>query len=143
MPKKVGTENWRKKRKQEHLEMKEFRYYIFCEGEQTEPNYFDGFKKLIENNPVYRDMVLIEIEPCGADTMRVPCRYPESDSNFHFTTKAVLGLSVVKCFLGERCPGGDFHQSQARNGEKVQSKTRLLSSDRIFSPQQPKIRRLW
>lgn len=71
MPKKVGTENWRKKRKQEHLEMKEFRYYIFCEGEQTEPNYFDGFKKLIENNPVYRDMVLIEIEPCGAETMRV------------------------------------------------------------------------
>lgn len=51
--------------------MKEFRYYIFCEGEQTEPNYFDGFKKLIENNPVYRDMVLIEIEPCGAETMRV------------------------------------------------------------------------
>ena len=51
--------------------MKEFRYYIFCEGEQTEPNYFDGFKKLIEKNPVYRDMVLIEIEPCGAETMRV------------------------------------------------------------------------
>lgn len=51
--------------------MKEFRYYIFCEGEQTEPNYFKGFKKLIENNPIYRDMVLIEIEPCGAETMRV------------------------------------------------------------------------
>lgn len=48
MPKKVGTENWRKKRRQEYLEMKEFRYYFFCEGEQTEPLYFNGFKKLIE-----------------------------------------------------------------------------------------------
>lgn len=71
MPKKVGTENWRKKRRQEYLEMKEFRYYIFCEGEQTEPLYFNGFKKLIEDNPIYRDMVLIQIEPCGAETMRV------------------------------------------------------------------------
>lgn len=71
MPKKVGTENWRKKRRQEYLEMKEFRYYIFCEGEQTEPLYFNGFKKLIEDNPIYKDMVLIQIEPCGAETMRV------------------------------------------------------------------------
>ena len=71
MPKKLGTENWRKKRRQEYLEMKEFRYYIFCEGEQTEPLYFNGFKKLIEDNPIYRDMVLIQIEPCGAETMRV------------------------------------------------------------------------
>ena len=71
MPKKVGTENWRKKRRQEYLEMKEFRYYIFCEGEQTEPQYFRGFKRLIEDNPIYRDMVLIQIEPCGAETMRV------------------------------------------------------------------------
>ena len=71
MPKKVGTENWRKKRRQEYLEMKEFRYYVFCEGEQTEPLYFGGFKKLIEDNPIYRDMVLIQIEPCGAETMRV------------------------------------------------------------------------
>ncbi len=51
--------------------MKEYRYYIFCEGEQTEPRYFDGFKKLIDDNPIYRDMVLIQIEPCGAETIRV------------------------------------------------------------------------
>lgn len=69
MPRKIGTENWRKKRRQEHLEMKEYRYYIFCEGEQTEPRYFSGFKKLIEDNPIYRDMVLIQIEPCGAETI--------------------------------------------------------------------------
>lgn len=71
MPKNASTKNWRTKRRQGHLEMKEYRYYIFCEGEQTEPQYFNGFKNLIEDNPVYRDMVLIQIEPCGADTMRV------------------------------------------------------------------------
>ena len=55
----------------EYLEKREFRYYIFCEGQQTEPFYFEGFKRYIEENPIYRDMVLIEIEPCQAETMRV------------------------------------------------------------------------
>ena len=71
MPKKAGMEAWKKKRRQEHLEKKKYRYYIFCEGEQTEPQYFVGFKRLIEENPIYKDMVLIEIEPCAAETMRV------------------------------------------------------------------------
>ena len=71
MPKKAGMEQWKKKRRQQYLELKEYRYYIFCEGEQTEPQYFAGFKRLIEDNPIYKDMVLIEIEPCAAETMRV------------------------------------------------------------------------
>lgn len=71
MPKKAGMETWKKKRRQEYLEQKEYRYYIFCEGEQTEPQYFNGFKQLIEDNPIYKDMVLIEIEPCATETMRV------------------------------------------------------------------------
>ena len=52
MPKKAGMEAWKKKRRQEYLEQKEFRYYIFCEGQQTEPQYFNGFKKYIESNPM-------------------------------------------------------------------------------------------
>ena len=64
-------DNWKKKRRQEYLEKKEFRYYIFCEGQATEPKYFQGFKRYIEDNPIYRDMVLIEIEGCQAETMRV------------------------------------------------------------------------
>ena len=73
----AGKNNWKKKRLQAHLEMKKYRYYIFCEGEQTEPQYFVGFKRLIEDNPIYKDMVLIEIEPCGAETMRVIGRAEE------------------------------------------------------------------
>lgn len=71
MPEKVRTARWRKQRRKEYLEKKEHRYYIFCEGEQTEPLYFEGFRRLIEENPIYRGMVLIEIEPCAAETMRV------------------------------------------------------------------------
>lgn len=71
MPKKIGTQNWRKKRKQDNLDKKDYRYYIFCEGEQTEPNYFSGFKRYIEENPIYRDSVLIQIEPCASETMRI------------------------------------------------------------------------
>ena len=71
MPKKAGMEAWKKRRRTEYLEQKEFRYYIFCEGQQTEPQYFNGFKRYIEANPIYKDMVQIGIEPCGAETMRV------------------------------------------------------------------------
>lgn len=104
MPRKVGTEKWRKKRKQEHLEMKEFRYYIFCEGEQTEPNYFVGFKKLIENNPIYRDMVLIEIEPCGAETMRV-IKMAE-----RYVKKNRIQKGQIWCVYDKDCfPAADFN----------------------------------
>ncbi len=71
MAPKNEKENWKKRRRKEYLEQKQYRYYIFCEGQQTEPRYFNGFKKYIEKNPIYKDMVLIEIEPCGAETMRV------------------------------------------------------------------------
>ena len=71
MAKRGRQNDWKKKRRQEHLELKEYQYYIFCEGQQTEPQYFNGFKRYIEENPVYKDMVLIEIEPCQAETMRV------------------------------------------------------------------------
>ena len=39
-------DNWKKKRRQEYLEKKEFRYYIFCEGQATEPKYFHLNEKL-------------------------------------------------------------------------------------------------
>ncbi len=32
MTKKAGMETWKRKRKLEYLEQKEYRYYIFCEG---------------------------------------------------------------------------------------------------------------
>ena len=43
MPKKAGMEAWKKKRRKEYLEKREFRYYIFCEG-QTEPSTLKDLK---------------------------------------------------------------------------------------------------
>ena len=51
MPKKAGMEAWKKKRRKEYLEKREFRYYIFCEGQQTEPFYFEGFKDILKKIP--------------------------------------------------------------------------------------------
>lgn len=63
--------DWKKQRKADQLDQIESKYYIFCEGIQTEPNYFNGFKKCIERNSRYKNLVLIEIEGVGADTERV------------------------------------------------------------------------
>lgn len=85
MTKKAGMEAWKRKRKLEHLEQKKYRYYIFCEGEKTEPNYFKGFRTHIESNPIYKDLVLIDIQPCGAETMSVMSRAEEYVANNKLT----------------------------------------------------------
>ncbi len=74
--------------------MKEYRFYIFCEGEQTEPRYFGGFKKLIEDNPIYRDMALIQNEPCGVETMRMIGQAEQyvKDNQIHHGSKVVLPI---------------------------------------------------
>ena len=43
----------------------------FLRGSADGTIIFEGFKRYIEESPIYRDMVLIEIEPCQAETMRV------------------------------------------------------------------------
>lgn len=71
MARKRSSDDWRRKRRQDYLETREHQYYIFTEGIQTEPLYFQGFTDLIEENPIYKDMVLVQLEPCGAETERV------------------------------------------------------------------------
>lgn len=65
MPNHNAKNEWRKKRKEEYRDLRDNQYYIFCEGEKTEPNYFKSFKKSIEHNAIYKDMVLIEIDGLG------------------------------------------------------------------------------
>lgn len=102
-------EEWKKKRRQEHLEMKKYRYYIFCEGEQTEPLYFQGFKKLIERSPIYKNMVLIEIEPCGAETMRVISAAEKYAAGNHITKGQIWCVYDKDSF-----PAGNFNGVQER-----------------------------
>lgn len=104
MAKRSEKNNWKKKRRQEYLEKKEFRYYIFCEGQATEPFYFQGFKQYIEDNPIYRDMVLIEIEPCQAETMRVIGKAEE------YVRKNKLERGQIWCVYDkDSFPASDFN----------------------------------
>ena len=105
MPKKAGMEAWKKKRRMEYLEKREYRYYIFCEGEQTEPLYFESFKQLIEENPIYREMVLIHIEPCGAETMRVIGMAEEYVHKNHITKGQIWCVYDKDSFPPERFNG--------------------------------------
>lgn len=64
-------QNKKKPRKIHHIEDASERIYIFCEGVQTEPSYFEGFKKAIQSNAVYKNLVHVHIEGVGAETLRV------------------------------------------------------------------------
>lgn len=44
-------DNWKKKRRQEYLEKKEFRYYIFCEGQATNLNIFKDLNDILKIIP--------------------------------------------------------------------------------------------
>lgn len=107
-------ESWKRKRRQEYLERKEFRYYIFCEGEQTEPQYFSSFKKYIESNPIYKNLVLIEIEPCGAETMRVISQAEE------FVRKNKVKKGQIWCLYDkDSFPAERFTPAMIAPGTKV------------------------
>lgn len=60
---------WRKARRKGFLEDKDSIFYIFCEGEKTEPNYFNAFKEIIEENPLYRNSVVVKIKGVGKNTV--------------------------------------------------------------------------
>lgn len=66
-----SPQNKKKTRQVEHLETASQRFYIFCEGKQTEPQYFSGFETAIKSNPVYKNLVHVHVEGVGAGTLRV------------------------------------------------------------------------
>ena len=68
---KPDNNSWRKPRRIRIYEEIEQKYYIFCEGKQTEPLYFKGIKEAIESNPIYKNIILIEIQGLGKETKRV------------------------------------------------------------------------
>jgi hypothetical protein len=66
-----NSRDWRKQRKTALYNEVEQRYFIFCEGEKTEPNYFEAFKLLIEKNPIYKNTVQIKITGTGMNTLSI------------------------------------------------------------------------
>ena len=105
--------DWMKKRRQNYLEQRQYRYYLFCEGEKTESNYFWGFQKRIEENPVYRDMVLIEIRPCGAETLRVV------DEAENYVKKNAVSRGQVWCIYDKDDFPADHFNAAANKVENL------------------------
>lgn len=68
---KKGEKNRKRPRRVGIYEEIEHRYYIFCEGTETEPKYFAGFKKSIESNPIYKNAVYLYYEGTGRETVNV------------------------------------------------------------------------
>ena len=98
--------DWKKKRKQNTLELRDHNFLIFCEGEKTEPNYFEGFKTNIEKNPVYRKMVMVEILGLGKETLRVVEEAKE------FVQKNKIRNSDIYCvFDKDSFPASDFNEA--------------------------------
>jgi len=71
MTKHMDKTHRKKSRTIETLNAIEHRYHIFCEGTKTEPLYFKGFKDSIENNPVYKNVIQIEIIGTGQSTKNI------------------------------------------------------------------------
>lgn len=63
--------NRKRVRRIEYLDSIQYKYYIFCEGVQTEPLYFKGFAEAISNNPVFKNLIHVEAIGVGAETLRV------------------------------------------------------------------------
>lgn len=65
----MGTDNFYHKRKRANRNRKVApdRFLIVCEGEKTEPNYFEKFKSKI--NAVRKNSVAIEIKGVGKNTL--------------------------------------------------------------------------
>ena len=61
----------RKKKRQIEIKEPVTYFYIFCEGERTEPNYFEKMKSIINKDAMYKDSVNIEIVGTGMNTLSV------------------------------------------------------------------------
>ena len=98
--------DWKKKRKQNTLELRDHNFLIFCEGEKTEPNYFAGFKTSIEKNPIYKKMVMIKILGLGKETLRVVEEAKE------FVQKNKIRNSDIYCvFDKDSFPASNFNEA--------------------------------
>ena len=65
------AQNRKRKRRTNHITPVKKNYYIFCEGEKTEPNYFEGMKRQIISNPIYKNMIHICVEGTARNTLGV------------------------------------------------------------------------
>lgn len=67
----MASHNWKKTRIIDSIPIFDKKYYIFCEGTKTEPNYFAGIKKKIEAKGIYRNSIFIDVQGVGEGTLKI------------------------------------------------------------------------
>lgn len=97
---------WNHKRKESIWKVIDKPIFIFCGGEQTEPNYFESFKTIIENNAIYRNVVKIEIFKEPLDTIRILNKAIE-----YVKTNDILKGDVWCVFDKDDFPAQDFNNA--------------------------------
>lgn len=97
-------QNRKKKRKIEHLESIKNRYYIFCEGEKTEPNYFIAMKESIRSNPIYKNVVHIEAKGLGTETLKII-----NAAEKYVLDHKIKGAQIWCVYDKDSFPDGDFN----------------------------------
>lgn len=65
------SKNWKRPRNVATTPIFEKKYYIFCEGTKTEPNYFNGMKTKIERKAIYKNAVFVDVQGVGQGTMKI------------------------------------------------------------------------
>ncbi len=95
-------------------------YYIFCEGEKTEPQYFKGMKSIIASDPMYTNMIYIE--GLGRNTLSV-LQYAEN-----YITEHKITTGVVWCVYDkDDFPADRFNAVEQR----MKSLNQKLSEDDV------------
>lgn len=80
--------------------------FIFCGGEKTEPNYFNGFKYNIESNAIYKNVVSIDIIKEPSDTIRILDKAIE-----YINTNEIKSAEVWCVFDKDDFPSVDFNNA--------------------------------
>ena len=102
----MSTHNRKKQRIVEHLAPSQ-KIYIFCEGKQTEPLYFEAFKREITKNPIYKNSVFVSVNGLGKETLRV-VKYAEN----YVYTHEISGAQIWCVYDKDSFPNEDFNMAE-------------------------------
>ena len=106
-----------KRRKVEQRESVK-RFYLFCEGTQTEPNYFKGFKKIIDRNPIYKNSIAITIFGVGRGTKYVLDEAKKEVKNKHIDSGEIWCIYDKDSFEDKDFDSVSLEANQLNNSQQ-------------------------
>lgn len=134
-----NKDDWKHSRRMEHLAPRH-PYYIFCEGTETEPNYFKAFRREINSNAIYRNSVTVEISPVGRGTLEIMREAEKYVRREHITNGQIWIVYDKDDFTPESFDGvvdkayeiNKDLTDRARSGEKPSLQYRCAWSNESF-----------